>query len=193
MHVSKVINVPIIINGHKTAAQFYFVENLHVDFIFGIDWRSENGAQICFRTNKLLLKKRRLLYAKQEVLVPSYSEHVLVARIIGEELPRSFTGISCGIKCHTSPLLFSKSLDVIENINTRVRCLNIIDRPVIKRNKNLGQFKCLKFDDQLKSFDLKESINEKPNKTPFKPSEQVLIDDKEPNTDVYKLNPSNKK
>ena len=76
--------VPIIINGHKTAAKFYFVENLHVDFIFGIDWLNENGAQICFRTNKLLLRKRRLLYAEQEVIVSSYSEHVLVARIRGE-------------------------------------------------------------------------------------------------------------
>ena len=123
------VKVPIIFNGRKTAATFYFVENLHVDFIFGIDWLSENGAQICFRTNKLLLKKRRLLYAKQEVLVSSYSEHLLVARIIGEELPRSFTGISCSIKCHTSPLLFDKSLDVIENITTRARCLNTIDKP----------------------------------------------------------------
>ena len=89
--------------------------------------------------------------------------------------------------------MFGKALDVIENITTRARYLNTIDRPVIKHNKNLGQFQCLKFDDQLKSIDLKESINEKPNKTPFKPFEQVHIDDKELKTDAYKSNPKQQK
>ena len=116
----------------------------------------------------------------QEVTVPPYSEHVLVARIRGEELPRSVTGISCGVKRHSSPLLFGKSLDVNDNNTTHVRFLNTTYRSVIiKRNKNVGQFKCIKSDDQLKSIDLKESINIQPNKTPFKPFEQVHVDEKE--------------
>ena len=72
----------------------------------------------------------------------------LVARIRGEELPRGVTGISCGVKYHSAPLLFGKSLNVIDNTTTHIRCLNTTDRPlIIKRNENVGQFKCLKADD----------------------------------------------
>ena len=80
-----------------------------------------------------------LPYAVQEGTVRPYSEHELVACIRGEELPRGATGISCGVKCHSLPLLFGKSLDVIDKNITHVRCLNITDRPVtIKRNENVG-------------------------------------------------------
>ncbi len=178
MTVNAMIKVPLSINGHKTTAKFYLVHNLHVDFILGVDWLKDNDVQICFRTNKMHVNKRKLLFTTSDISIPAYSEHIIVARVRGDDLPRGTTGVSSGLQCSNNGLLIGKSLDTIHDNSVHVRCLNASNQPIkIKRNERIGQFKCLTSSDHLTIVDNENKSNT--DQVEFRPSTQVGITDSE--------------
>ena len=135
MSITLMAKIPIVINGHKSAVKFYIVNNLHVVFILGLDWLKDICAQIDFKNDTLQICKRKLLFSNDAVTIPPFSEHVLIVRIRGDELPRGITGVPFGLKNHNSNILFGKSLVVIQDNKIRVRCLNTTNKEIeIKRN-----------------------------------------------------------
>lgn len=184
MTVTVMATAPIKIGDFKTAAKFYFVKQLHVDFICGVDWISENDIWLNFKSQVLLVNKRKLLYATEKVTVPPYSEHVFVARIRGDSVPRGVTGVTCGLQ--SSHLLVGKTLDTVTDNQVRVKCLNATGKPIeIKRNENVGQFKCLTSNDSLCSLHA-EAVSKQVHDKPFKPSDQINIADNSDITDANK-------
>ena len=53
MPITLMAKIPIVINGHKSTVKFYIVNNLHVDFILGLDWLKDNCAQIDLKNDTL--------------------------------------------------------------------------------------------------------------------------------------------
>ena len=144
----------VSLGGHVSRAKFYIAQNLHANFILGMDWLIKNEANISFENNKSCIKSRKLLYSSQSVHVPPFSELVVIARIRGEKLPRGITGISSGIKNITSPLIIGKVLDTVDNNCVRVRCLNAIEFPIeILRNGNMAQFRFINDTDNILPLD----------------------------------------
>ncbi len=179
MSVTMMIVFPMTIGCHKNIVRFYVVNNLHVDFILGLDWLRNNDALIDFSNNSLQLRKRKFLFSTDNVTVPPYSEHIVVARIRGDDLPRGVTGLTCGLQSHSSNLLIGKSLDNVNNNRVRVRCLNATNEPIeIKRNDKIGQFKCFVSGDSLCSLEDNRSKTQGTHEL-FRPSTKIKIADDE--------------
>ena len=55
MNVDEVIRMQVNVGGHISRAKFYLEQNLHTDFRLGMDWLTENEANISFENNKLYI------------------------------------------------------------------------------------------------------------------------------------------
>ena len=166
MEIVGIINTTVQVQGHNLRVKFHVVDNLHTDFILGVDTLKNWSALVDFQQNCLRINggKRSLVIFQQ--LSRLILKKIVVARIEGISLPGGTTGISRPLLRHGHLLAANVMANVCDG-KIYQRLINLSDNEVkIPRNTRLGEFTALSANDVLISMDEPDSPDSGSNK-PF--------------------------
>ena len=167
MEIVGIINTTVQVQGHNLKVKFHVVDNLHTDFILGVDTLKNWSALVDFQQNCLRINGgKRSLVCDISTTIPPNSEKIVVARIKGISLPEGTTGISRPLLRHGQLLAANVMANVCDG-KIYQRLINLSDNEVkIPRNTRLGEFTALSANDVLISMDEPDSPDSGNNK-PF--------------------------
>ena len=155
MTITGLVYIKGIFAGKSVLYKFHVVENLHTDYIIGIDFMTKYNVHADFGAQRVTLDPRRKTKLVNTVNIPAMSEKIVVARIIGKGLPNGVCGITHDSVIDQRGLLSTNCMSCVNNRKVVHRIANFSrDDIVVRKGTCLGKFVC------MSSFDKMQKLTE---------------------------------